>query len=47
MNVVEQARRELALEKKAEKVQEAKTVIRQIEILEEQLRELRKQIKGM
>lgn len=45
--VISQAKRELAEEKKREKIEEAKNVLRQIEALQETLALLKKQIAEM
>ncbi len=42
--IIKQAMKEIAKENKLEKLVEAKNIIRQIEILEKQLADLRKQI---
>ena len=46
-NVIPQARKEIEEEKKRERVEEAKNVLRQIEKLKEHLAELEQQIKDM
>lgn len=45
--IIKQAMAEVAEEKKLEKLEEAKNVIRQIEVLKAQLAELQKQIDEM
>lgn len=44
---IQQAKRELAEEKKRESVEEAKTILRQIDALEKSLILLKKQIKNL
>lgn len=44
---IQQAKRELAEEKKSERVEEVKAILRQIEALEKALSLLKKQIKEM